>query len=219
MTPSLPIETHPFGNFFDRDTRVLMMGTMPPPRDKWCMNFHYPNFYNDMWRIMGRVFFDDSDYFRVADEKRFDAEKIKAFLRHYHIGECPSVTQVIREKGNAADEHLTVVATTDLAKVLPQVPQVNWLFTTGGKATEVLIGLINADHQNPDSPSFCPDSKPLKLPKTNQAIHVTAFGRELGIYRLPSTSRAYPLRLEDKVAAYRQFFELAGILNLSPNPL
>ena len=28
---------------------------------------------------MGKVFFDDIDYFRVGDEKRFDAEKLKHF--------------------------------------------------------------------------------------------------------------------------------------------
>ena len=121
------VEAHPFGNFFFADTKVLMMGTMPPTPDKWCMAFHYPNFYNDMWRIMGKVFFDDIDYFRVGEEKRFDAEKIKAFLQAYKIGECPSVTHVIREKGNAADEHLTVVATVDLGKVLAQLEQVKWI--------------------------------------------------------------------------------------------
>lgn len=209
---ALPIESHPFGPFYFSDTRVLMMGTMPPTPDKWCMAFHYPNFYNDMWRIMGRVFFEDADYFRVGDEKRFNPEKIKAFLKTYHIGECPTVQSVIREKGNASDDHLTVVATTDLTRVLPEVPEVHWLFTTGGKATEVLLSLIHADIQNPASPSFDPNFTPYKLPKTNQYLTVNAFGRELGIYRLPSTSRAYPQSLDKKVAAYREFFRLAGIL-------
>lgn len=206
------IEAHPFGNFFFEDTKVLMMGTMPPTSDKWSMAFHYPNFYNDMWRIMGKVFFDDTDYFRVGNEKRFDAEKIKAFLKTYQIGECPSVTHVIREKGNASDEHLTVVATVDLGEVLSRLPQVNWIFTTGGKATEVLIALINHNISDPDSPNFNPAQKPYKLPKTNQFIQITAFGRDFCLYRLPSTSRAYPQSLDKKVAAYRAFFELAGLL-------
>lgn len=206
------VEAHPFGNFFFADTKVLMMGTMPPTPDKWCMAFHYPNFYNDMWRIMGKVFFDDIDYFRVGDEKRFDAEKIKAFLQAYNIGECPSVTHVIREKGNAADEHLTVVATVDLGKVLAQLEQVKWIYTTGGKATEVLIALVNQSISDPTSPYFDPSQTPYKLPKTNQFLEVNAFGRAFGIYRLPSTSRAYPQSLEKKVAAYRAFFALAGIL-------
>lgn len=56
-----------------------------------------------MWRIYGKVFFDDVDYFRIADEKRFDADKIQDFLIKKGIGELPTVTHVIREKGNASD--------------------------------------------------------------------------------------------------------------------
>lgn len=207
-----PIEPHPFGRILPRNATALMMGTMPPTQDKWCMPFHYPNFYNDMWRIFGLVFFDDADHFRIGEEKRFDHHKIKAFLLNKGIGECPTVTHVIREKGNASDEQLTVVGTVDLYEVLPQVPDVKWLFTTGGKATEVLIGVINADWQNPQSPNYDPDRKPLKVPKTNQYISVTAFGRDLNIYRLPSSSRAYPQSLTKKAEAYRQFFELAGLV-------
>ena len=201
MQNSLPIESHPFGQFLLPHSQVLMMGTMPPTPDKWCMNFHYPNFYNDMWRIFGEVFFADKDYFRVGDEKRFDAEKIKAFLTAKGIGECPTVNKAIREKGNAADEHLTVVETVDLTAVLPKVPAVTWLFTTGGKATEVLISVINAQT----------DAR-YRVPKTNAYIEVEIAGRKLGVYRLPSSSRAYPLKFEKKVAAYQTFFELAGLL-------
>lgn len=203
-----PIESHPFPPILPPQATVLMMGTMPPTEDKWCMPFHYPNFYNDMWRIFGLVFFDDADYFRMGDEKRFDHHKIKDFLLSKGIGECPTVTEVIREKGNASDEHLTVVSTVDLATILPQVPHVNWLFTTGGKATEVLIGLVNAEltKQSPTAPL-------LKLPKTNQSISVQVFDRELQIYRLPSSSRAYPMSLANKAEAYARFFRLAGLID------
>ena len=37
-----------------------------------------------------------------------------------------------------------------------------------------------------------------------------AGGRELLVTRLPSTSRAYPMKLEKKAEAYRQFFRAAG---------
>ncbi|MFW2177533.1 MULTISPECIES: DNA glycosylase [unclassified Moraxella] len=204
MSNNHPIETHPFGEFLPPNATALMMGTMPPTQDKWCMAFHYPNFYNDMWRIYGKVFFDDVDHFRIGDEKRFDADKIKVFLTQKGLGELPSVTQIIREHGNASDEHLTVVSTVNLTEALAKVPQVKWLFTTGGKATEVLIEVINATlHEG---------EKPHKVPKTNQAISVTVAGRELGVYRLPSSSRAYPLKFDKKVEAYRTFFELAGLL-------
>lgn len=208
QTDAMNIETHPFGPVLPPDATVMMMGSFPPTADKWAMRFHYPNFQNDMWRIYGRVFFDDADYFRVGDEKRFDPERIRAFMFERGIASCPTVVQAIRETGNASDKNLTVVTTIDLDTILPQVPNVKALFTTGGKATEVLLNLLNE-----------PPTKS-KHPKTNQSIDypyrwhndTKAEVNDLTLYRLPSTSRAYPLALDKKVAAYKDFFKKIGKL-------
>ena len=204
------VETHPFGPVLPPDATVMMMGTFPPTADKWAMPFHYPNFYNDMWRIYGSVFFDDVDYFRVGDEKRFDPERIRAFMFERGIASCPTVNQAIRETGNASDKNLTVVTPVDLDNILPQVPKVQTLFTTGGKATEVLLNLL----AEPPAKS--------KYPKTNQSMdypyqlqsdnNQKADVNNLTLYRLPSTSRAYPLALDKKVAAYKDFFKKIGKL-------
>jgi len=204
------LETHPFEPVLPPNATVMMMGTFPPTADKWAMSFHYPNFYNDMWRIYGRVFFNDADYFRIGDEKRFDPERIRDFMFERGIASCPTVKQAIRETGNASDKNLTVVTPVDLDVILPQVPKVKSLFTTGGKATEVLLGLLDE-----------PIAKS-KHPKTNQSMDYpyqwqNANNKEtdvndLTLYRLPSTSRAYPLSLDKKVAAYKAFFERMGKL-------
>ncbi|WP_201626104.1 DNA glycosylase [Psychrobacter immobilis] len=204
------VETHPFGPVLPPDATVMMMGTFPPTADKWAMRFHYPNFYNDMWRIYGSVFFDDVNYFRVGDEKRFDPECIRAFMFERGIASCPTVTQAIRETGNASDKNLTVVTPVNLDSILPQVPKVETLFTTGGKATEVLLNLL----AEPPAKS--------KYPKTNQSMdypyewqsddNKKADVNNLTLYRLPSTSRAYPLALDKKVAAYKDFFKKIGKL-------
>lgn len=206
------IETHPFAPVLPPNATVMMMGTFPPTADKWAMPFHYPNFYNDMWRIYGGVFFDDVDYFKVGEEKRFDPNKIRNFLFERGIASCPTVKQAIRETGNASDKNLTVVTPVDLDLILPQVPNVKALFTTGGKATEVLLKLL--------------DQPPIKskYPKTNQSMAYPYQWRsddtelvakpvnDLTLYRLPSTSRAYPLALDKKIAAYKDFFEKIGKL-------
>ena len=207
---AVEVETHPFGPVLPPDATVMMMGTFPPTADKWAMRFHYPNFYNDMWRIYGSVFFDDVDYFRVGDEKRFDPERIRAFMFERGIASCPTVNQAIRETGNASDKNLTVVTPVDLDNILPQVPKVQTLFTTGGKATEVLLNLL----AEPPAKS--------KYPKTNQSMDYPyqwqsnqsqkADVNDLTLYRLPSTSRAYPLALDKKVAAYKDFFKKMGKL-------
>ena len=192
------IETHPFPPVLPPHATVMMMGTFPPKPEKRCMEFHYPNFQNDMWRIYGLVFFNDAQHFQVPNEKRFDPEKIRAFLLERGIASCPTVVKAIREQDNASDKFLKIVEVVDLEKILTQVPHCQWIFTTGGKATEALFSLL-------------PEHK-LKEPKTNEYIDFPFPNHHLKLYRLPSTSRAYPLSLAKKAAAYRHFFELTGIL-------
>ena len=191
------IETHPFPALLPPAATVMMMGTFPPTEDKRAMQFHYPNFQNDMWRIYGLVFFNDAAYFQRPSEKAFDAEKIKAFLRTKGIASCPTVLKAVREHGNASDKFLQVVETVDLAAVLAQMPDCRRICTTGGKATEILLDIQGGG---------------IKMPKTGETVPFRYAGRDLTLTRLPSTSRAYPLSLAKKAAAYRAFFAAAGLL-------
>ena len=190
------IETHPFPALLPPAATVMMMGTFPPTEDKRAMQFHYPNFQNDMWRIYGLVFFNDAAYFQRPSEKAFDAEKIKAFLRTKGIASCPTVLKAVREHGNASDKFLQVVETVDLVAVLAQMPDCRHICTTGGKATEILLDIQGGG---------------IKMPKTGETVPFPYTGRDLTLTRLPSTSRAYPLSLAKKAAAYRAFFEAAGL--------
>lgn len=49
-------EAHPLEPFLPEGARLLMLGSFPPARSRWSMEFYYPNFQNDMWRVMGLVF-------------------------------------------------------------------------------------------------------------------------------------------------------------------
>lgn len=191
------IETRPFPPFLPKKATVMMMGTFPPVAEKRAMEFHYPNFQNDMWRVYGLIFFNDKDHFRKGDEKAFDPERIKAFLDQKGIASCPTVYKAIRGHGNASDAFLEVVEPVNLKDILGQVPDVAHICTTGGKATEILLGLL---------------PEKVKLPKTNETINFVYDGRELSLTRLPSTSRAYPLSLVKKAEAYRDFFKNCGLI-------
>lgn len=191
------IETRPFPPFLPKKATVMMMGTFPPAAEKRAMEFHYPNFQNDMWRVYGLIFFNDKDHFRKGEEKAFDPEKIKAFLDQKGIASCPTVYKAIREHGNASDAFLEVVEPVNLKEVLGQVPDVAHICTTGGKATEILLGLL---------------PEKVKLPKTNETINFVYDGRQLSLTRLPSTSRAYPLSLVKKAEAYKNFFKNYGLI-------
>ena len=60
MSAPLEIEIHPFPALLPPQATVMMMGTFPPKEDKRAMQFHYPNFQNDMWRVYELVFFNDT---------------------------------------------------------------------------------------------------------------------------------------------------------------
>ncbi|PQL21148.1 DNA glycosylase [Veillonella denticariosi JCM 15641] len=190
------IETRPFPPFLPPQATVMMMGTFPPAAEKRAMEFHYPNFQNDMWRVFGLVFFGEKDHFRKGEEKAMDPEKIKQFLDEKGIASCPTVYKAIREHGNASDAFLDVVETVNLGDVLKQIPDCKHIGTTGGKATEILLSLL---------------PEKVKLPKTGETIPFVYDGRELTLTRLPSTSRAYPLSLVKKADAYKNFFRQCGL--------
>ena len=191
------IELRPFPPFLPPQATVLMMGSFPPAKEKRAMAFHYPNFQNDMWRVYGLVFFGDAAHFQVPGEKAFDAERIKAFLTERGIGSCPGVRRAIRTHGNASDAYLKVVETVELPEILAQIPQCRRICTTGGKATEILLTLLETDVKAKDF-------------KTGMTIAARCGDRDLLVTRLPSTSRAYPMKLEKKAEAYRKFFVEAG---------
>ncbi|QLB20209.1 DNA glycosylase [Vespertiliibacter pulmonis] len=191
------IEEHPFPPLLPPNTTVMMMGTFPPAAEKRCMNFYYPNFQNDMWRIYGEIFFSNPLHFQIKDEKQFDSAKISQFIQQKGIALCPTVNKAIREHNNASDKYLKVVEAVNLNTILPQIPNCQWLFTTGGKATDILLNMLPTK---------------TKAPKTNEWIDYHYNNFQLKLYRLPSTSRAYPLSFSKKVEAYRQFFLLSGIL-------
>ena len=191
------IELRPFPPFLPPNTTVLMMGSFPPAAEKRAMEFHYPNFQNDMWRVYGLVFFGDAMHFQRVGEKAFDAEKIKAFLTARGIGSCPGVRRAIRTHGNASDAYLKVVETVELPEILEKIPQCRRICTTGGKATEILFALLETEVK----------AKDVRMGAT---VSARCGERDLLVTRLPSTSRAYPMKLEKKAEAYRKFFVEAG---------
>ena len=195
------IETHPLEPFLPNNARLLMLGSFPPPKTRWKMDFYYPNFQNDMWRIVGTVFFDDKDYFIDVENKGFKEQLLKDFLNEKGIAIFDTAYQVIRQKNNASDKFLEIVQATDLGELLSQIPQCNNIVTTGEKATVTLLTQFSVQTQAPK----------IALMSIGE-ISVGNAIRNMALYRLPSTSRAYPLPFTQKVEHYRQFFQQIGML-------
>ncbi len=189
-------ERHPFEPFLPPDATVLFLGSFPPQPKRWCMDFYYPNFNNDFWRICGLIFFRDRDHFIVPGEKRFDKEAIISFSQEKGLAFFDTATEVRRLAGNASDRFLEVVTPTDLPALLARIPSCRTLVTTGQKATDVLTATYGSAEL-----------------KTGTSCDLSVGERSLRLFRLPSTSRAYPLSLDKKTAAYRQLFKTIGLLD------
>ncbi|MDR2121019.1 MAG: uracil-DNA glycosylase family protein [Tannerella sp.] len=188
-------ERHPLPPFFPADARALMLGSFPPKKARWKMEFYYPNLQNDMWRIFGLVFFGKADYFLTADRKSFREEAIRSFLAHKGIAVWDTAMEVNRLKGNASDKYLEVLQPIDLSEVLSRLPHCEAIVLTGQKATDTLLTLVAAAE-----------------PKVGGYADAVYNGRNLRIYRMPSSSRAYPKPLEEKAAVYEKMFCALGML-------
>lgn len=187
----MTIEYHPLPPFLPEDGSVLFLGSFPPPKNRWSMDFFYPNWINDFWRIMGILEYQDPHHFEVPGEKRFDRERIVAFCKARGFGFFDTATKVCRLRDNASDNHLRILEPTDVAALLLNMPGCTTVVTTGGKASEELASTIGSE----------------VIPPVGGNFTVKIGGRNITWWRMPSSSRAYPMSLEKKAAAYKVLME------------
>ncbi len=189
------VEWHPLRPFLPANARVLFLGSFPPQRKRWSINFYYPNFINDHWRIEGEVWKNNKDYFVDAEHKCFKFEKIVDFCNDKGIAFFDTSTAIRRLQDNASDKFLEVVEPTNIPSLLAQLPHCRAIVTTGEKATLTICESMNIPQP----------------PKVNHYVEIpntcNTEGSPIILYRLPSSSRAYPLAFAKKVDAYREMFE------------
>ena len=153
-----------------------------------------------MWRIWGLIFFNDKEHFIAEDEagkkvKRFDKDRCAAYAAEKGIAMYDTACQVRRLKDNASDKFLEVVKVTDLRALLSMIPECNAIVTTGQKATDIIVSTFG-----------CAE------PSVGDCTGFDLEGRKMRLWRMPSSSRAYPLPLEKKAEFYRKMFEKEKIL-------
>ena len=180
-------EKHPLQPFLPENARILILGSFPPPKARWSMEFFYPNWINDYWRIQGLIFFDDKHHFEIKDGKKFSKERIIEFCNNKGMAFYDTACEVVRLKDNASDRFLEVVTPTDIEALLKQIPNCTAIVTTGQKATDVIVNTFGC-----------------KEPAVGDSAELIIGNRKLRFWRMPSTSRAYPLALDKKAEAYRR---------------
>lgn len=189
------IERHPLKPFLPPNARLLMLGSFPPPRHRWCMDFFYPNRTNMMWEIFGSVFYGDPQRLIDAAHKTFRLENIKTLLESRGIAIYDTACAVRRLSGNASDKDLEVVEKTDIPVLLSHLPLCHDIVCTGQKSFSVLT-----------------DDFGVPVPAMGAYNEFTLAGRPMHLWRMPSSSRAFPMKLDDKAAYYRHMMQQIGLL-------
>ena len=126
-----------------------------------------------------------------------DVHDFSVFLQEKGIAISDTAHQVVRLQGNASDKFLQIVTPLDLAALLAPMPHCDVVMTTGELATDTLVSLMPSETAKPAIGAYS---------------EADFAGRRLRLYRLPSSSRAYPLPLAEKAAAYARFFREIGLL-------
>lgn len=188
-------ETHPLRPFLPHGAQLLMCGTFPPQRHRWSMNFYYPNFINDMWRIFGLIYFDDKDHFVDIQGKTFHAQELKQFLSDHKIALSDTGREVVRTTGTASDKDLDIRRQIDLPAILAEIPDCVAVASTGEKAAGVIASMTGTEVPRIGEYAEC---------RLTDSMGTERVFRH---WRMPSSSRAYPLPLAEKAAFYRHMVE------------
>lgn len=227
-------EDHPTGPFVHADSRVLVCGTFPPV--KKSINFYYPNSNNDMWRVLGEVFYHDRDHFftivveaksgrgrrsgKLRAMHSLNEAQIRSFALSESVGFFDICKRIRRHRGNSSDDNIEALERTDvLLDVLAHTPRCEAIITTGTLALTMLLDTLhNYGSFTSATGEVVEAVSRNRLGKSKYNIppvggkllwtpSPTAYFRSsLWIYRAPSTSRALPINVEDKIAHYRAMF-------------
>ena len=148
-----------------------------------------------MWEIFGLVFFGNSQRLVDAPNKTFRMEDIKALLEERGIAIFDTACAVRRLSGNASDKDLEIVEKTDIPLLLSQIPLCHGIVCTGQKSFSVLT-----------------ENYGVPIPTMGTYNEFTLAERPMRLWRMPSSSRAFPMKLEEKATYYREMMQTIGLL-------
>ena len=116
--------THEFDAFFDKDSRVLILGTIPSPKSRE-QGFYYGHPQNRFWKVLADV---------LGEEFPQTVEERKRFLKRNHIA-LWDVLESCEIKG-ASDVSIRNARPTDMNRIL-QAADIRAIFATGAKAAQL----------------------------------------------------------------------------------
>lgn len=116
--------THEFDAFFDKDSWVLILGTIPSPKSRE-QGFYYGHPQNRFWKVLADVL--DEEFPQTVEER-------KGFLKRNHIA-LWDVLESCEIKG-ASDVSIRNARPNDMNRIL-QAADIRAIFATGAKAAQL----------------------------------------------------------------------------------
>ncbi|MBO4467185.1 MAG: uracil-DNA glycosylase family protein, partial [Bacteroidales bacterium] len=135
---------------------------------------------------------------------RFDEGAIRTFCTREGLAFYDTATEVKRLKDNASDAFLEVVTPTDIRALLARIPECHTVVTTGEKASGIVAETFGCRVPSVGEYIEIPDQ--VRNEEKTVRNEEKTVRNEVILWRMPSTSRAYPLSLEKKAEAYRKLF-------------
>lgn len=127
---------HPYQPFIKKDTKKLIVGTLPPPRFSTGkllekdVDFCYGSYYNSLWLFIDKIHGLNLRY----DNSQEAIEERKQFLIENKIGICDIVESAEREKIDASDLGMINIKLRDVIGYIKKYPSIETILFTGGNS-------------------------------------------------------------------------------------
>lgn len=122
----MEVVNHTFNPIFDKQSKVLILGTMPSPKSREN-GFYYGHPQNRFWRVLADVFKETCP---VTNEEKMQ------FLKNHHLA-LWDVLKSCEIKG-ADDASIKNPIPNDFSEILNQ-SSIQAIFTTGKKASDLYM--------------------------------------------------------------------------------
>ncbi len=124
---------HAYKPFIFKDTKSLIIGTLPPPR--FCtkqlkqkdVDFSYGSQDNLLWQVLDKIY----NLNLLYDNSKKAIQQRKEFLIKQNIGICDIVESCFREKIDASDLGMKNIKLRDILKYLKEYKNIQKIIFTG----------------------------------------------------------------------------------------
>lgn len=182
--------------------KALIIGSFPPPRKKWSMEFFYPNKQNNFWPVLAGVAGIELKSFEGTSA----VEERKVIMEKLNIGIEDMGKTILRKNDSALDANIRITSNYDILGILSRYKNIKVFITAGfhddNSAYESLVRYL----KEKDILVTLPMKK-----GAGQRFSFIYEGRLINCIMLNSTSKAARKSLKELIEQYSY-----GILEL-PN--